>query len=60
VIAAFDHDEVLGFATYIIMFPAPKLSGQMYMKDLFVSSSARGKGIGLQLIKHFGYYRYYS
>ncbi len=34
------------------MFPAPKLSGQMYMKDLFVSSSARGKGIGLQLMKH--------
>ncbi|ANR89084.1 acetyltransferase [Vibrio cholerae 2740-80] len=52
VIAAFEHDKILGFATYTIMFPAPKLSGQMYMKDLFVSSSARGKGIGLQLMKH--------
>lgn len=52
VIAAFDHDKVLGFATYTIMFPAPKLSEQMYMKDLFVSSSARGEGVGLQLMKH--------
>lgn len=52
VIAAFDNDRVVGFSTYVVMFPSPKLSGQMYMKDLFVSSSTRGKGVGLQLMKH--------
>ncbi|MEL6115895.1 GNAT family N-acetyltransferase [Photobacterium sp. SP02] len=52
VVAAFDNDKVVGFATYAMMFPAPKLSGQMYMKDLFVSASARGKGVGLTLMRH--------
>tara|TARA_Y100001956_G_scaffold22734_1_gene22377 strand:- start:890 stop:1318 length:429 start_codon:yes stop_codon:yes gene_type:complete len=51
VIAVYQHDIILGFATFAVLFPAPKLSGQMYMKDLFVSAQARGKGIGLKLIK---------
>jgi GNAT superfamily N-acetyltransferase len=34
------------------MFPAPNLSGQMYMKDLFVSSDARGRGVGIFIMKH--------
>lgn len=52
VIAAYNDDTIMGFATYTVMFPAPKLSGQMYLKDLFVSSSARGKGVGLKLMKY--------
>ena len=52
VIAAYTNDTIMGFATYTVMFPAPKLSGQMYLKDLFVSSSARGKGVGLKLMKY--------
>ncbi|EEZ86985.1 conserved hypothetical protein [Vibrio harveyi 1DA3] len=52
VIAAYNNDTIMGFATYTVMFPAPKLSGQMYLKDLFVSSSARGKGVGLKLMKY--------
>ena len=52
VVAAYDKDQVLGFASYTVMFPAPNLSGQMYMKDLFVSSSARGRGVGLLIMKH--------
>ena len=51
VVAAYDGQRIIGFATYTMMFPAPRLSGQMYMKDLFVSSLTRGKGVGLELIK---------
>lgn len=43
---------IVGFATITIMYPAPKLSGQLYMKDLFVSSHVRGEGIGFKLMKH--------
>lgn len=50
-IAASVNDQIVGFATYTIMYPAPRLSGQMYMKDLFVSQQARGLGVGEQLMK---------
>ncbi|MFH4497699.1 GNAT family N-acetyltransferase [Vibrio diabolicus] len=52
VVAAYDGQRIIGFATYTMMFPAPRLSGQMYMKDLFVSSLTRGKGVGLELMRH--------
>lgn len=52
IVAAFAHGKVIGFASYTIMYPSPKLSGQMYMKDLFVSSSARGQGVGLELMRY--------
>ncbi|EGQ7904135.1 GNAT family N-acetyltransferase [Vibrio alginolyticus] len=52
IIAVYDNDDVVGFASYTVMFPAPKLSGQMYLKDLFVSSKVRGKGVGLKLMKY--------
>jgi ribosomal protein S18 acetylase RimI-like enzyme len=52
VVAVYDESRIVGFSTYTIMYPAPKLSGQMYMKDLFVSSSARGRGVGIALMKH--------
>ncbi|CAH0536612.1 GNAT family N-acetyltransferase [Vibrio marisflavi] len=52
-IVAFYHEStVIGFATFTVMYPAPKLSGQVFMKDLFVSSMVRGKGIGLKLMQH--------
>mmetsp|Transcript_82912 Transcript_82912/g.162562 ORF Transcript_82912/g.162562 Transcript_82912/m.162562 type:complete len:161 (+) Transcript_82912:107-589(+) len=52
VVAAFISSEVIGFATYSIMYPAPRLSGQMFMKDLFVSSKARSQGVGQSLMKY--------
>lgn len=52
VVAAYEKREVVGFATFTIMYPAPNLSGQLYMKDLFVSSRARGKGVGIKLMQH--------
>ena len=45
-------DEVLGLATFAVVYPAPGLSGQLYMKDLFTSDRARGRGIGLVLMRY--------
>ncbi|SIQ20465.1 Acetyltransferase (GNAT) family protein [Alkalispirochaeta americana] len=52
VIVACDDERVLAFATYAIMYPAPGRSGQLYMKELFVSSRARGQGVGKRVMKH--------
>lgn len=52
VVAIYDESAVLGFATYTIMYPAPRLSGQMYMKDLFVSAQARRRSVGVKIMKH--------
>jgi len=40
-----------GFATFTLMFPAPRCSGQAFMKDLFTLETARGKWVGTVLIK---------
>lgn len=56
VIAAYLDGIVMGFATYSIMYPAPKLSGQMYMKDLFVSQRARGYGVGRRIMQFLAAY----
>lgn len=50
------HNQVVGFATISILYPAPNLSGQVYMKDLFTSSSSRGQGIGKKLMKFIANY----
>ncbi len=41
---------MLAFASYSILYPAPRLSGQLFMKDLFVSKRARGQGLGRALM----------
>ncbi|MGO1297841.1 MAG: GNAT family N-acetyltransferase [Vibrio sp.] len=52
VVAYYDESEVVGFTTFSILFPAPNLSGQLFMKDLFVSADARGKKVGQQLMRY--------
>lgn len=42
---------ILGLATFAVVYPAPGLSGQLYMKDLFTSDRARGQGLGLVLMR---------
>ncbi len=44
-------DDVVGFATYAIMYPAPGPSGQLYMKELFIRDAHRGQGLGRQFLK---------
>jgi GNAT superfamily N-acetyltransferase len=42
---------LVGFATFSLLFPAPRCSGQAFMKELFTSETARGKGVGRALIQ---------
>ncbi|MCB1757526.1 MAG: GNAT family N-acetyltransferase [Gammaproteobacteria bacterium] len=53
---AYSGSRIVGFATYTIMYPAPQLSGQLYMKELFVASEARGQSVGRQLMKYLARY----
>lgn len=51
IVLAEEDSEALGFATFTILYPAPDLGGQLYLKDLFVLDRARGKGAGLILMR---------
>ncbi len=50
VVGAKVDGDILAFASYSILYPAPRLSGQLFMKDLFVSKRARGQGLGRALM----------
>lgn len=51
VLGAWKNGVLVGFATFTLMFPAPKCSGQAYMKDLFTSAAVRGQGVGKSLMR---------
>lgn len=51
VLGAWKNGTLVGFATFTLMFPAPKCSGQAYMKDLFTSAAVRGQGVGKSLMR---------
>lgn len=51
VVGAWKEGALVGFATFTLMFPAPKCSGQAYMKDLFTSAAVRGQGVGKSLMR---------
>ncbi|MBU6453513.1 MAG: GNAT family N-acetyltransferase [Cyanobacteria bacterium REEB67] len=46
VVLAKENDTPLGIATFAILYPAPGLSGQLFMKGLFTVGAARGRGVG--------------
>ena len=46
---AFDGPTPVGFATWVLTFPAGT-DLALYMKELFVSEEARGKGVGRALM----------
>ncbi|CAG9296835.1 GNAT family N-acetyltransferase [Celerinatantimonas diazotrophica] len=52
VMGIFSDDKLVGFATFTILFPAPALSGQMFIKDLFISEQYRAQRLGLKLLKY--------
>ncbi|MBZ0059429.1 MULTISPECIES: N-acetyltransferase [unclassified Leclercia] len=41
---------IAAFACVSVMYPAPRFSGQMFIKELFVSASYRRAGIGRKLM----------
>lgn len=51
IIAARQADTLVGFASFTLMHPGPRRTGQAYMKELFVSHRARGLGAGRALMR---------
>ena len=51
IVLAEQAGQALGFASFAILYPAPDLGGMLYLKDLFTLEAARGKGIGLRLMR---------
>jgi len=43
--------KAIGFASFAVLHPAPDLTGQLFLKDLFVSETARGGGSGEALLR---------
>ena len=43
--------QAVGLATFAMVYPAPKLTGQLFLKDLFTVAEARGQGVGLELMR---------
>lgn len=42
----------VALATFTVVYPAPGLTGQLYMKDLFTSDAARGQGVGEAMMRY--------
>ncbi|MDE2140879.1 MAG: GNAT family N-acetyltransferase [Elusimicrobia bacterium] len=51
VVLAREGDLPLGIATFAVLYPAPGMTGQLFMKDLFTVSEARGKGVGKAILR---------
>jgi len=43
--------RAVGLATFAVLYPAPGLGGQLFMKDLFALAEARGQGVGRALMR---------
>lgn len=56
ILAENNEQTVLGFATFSLLYPAPKLGGQVFMKELFTSANHRGQGVGKQLMRFIAQY----
>ncbi len=52
VIAYDERDEAVGFALYFFVFSTFVGHPSLWLEDLFVVPEARGRGIGLDLLKH--------
>lgn len=44
--------QLIGFASYSYLWPAVGLTRSVYLKELYVTGSARGRGAGKLLMRH--------
>jgi len=47
-------EGVIGFACINVLYPSPRYSGQMFIKELFISERYRGNGAGKKLMQFIG------
>jgi ribosomal protein S18 acetylase RimI-like enzyme len=50
IVVAESEAGIVGLAMISILYPAPKEHAQLFMKELYVLSSARSRGVGRQLM----------
>lgn len=51
ILIARNPDGIFGFAAFATVFPGPGISSGFFLKELFVTKLARGRGIGGTLFK---------
>ncbi|MGH6862126.1 MAG: GNAT family N-acetyltransferase [Phyllobacterium sp.] len=44
-------DDIMGFAAFSSVYPGPSLGSGLFLKELYVSASCRGKGVGKCLMQ---------
>ncbi|MFI6163137.1 GNAT family N-acetyltransferase [Micromonospora haikouensis] len=49
-VLAWDAQTLVGLATYSFLWPATGLTRSLYMKELYVTEAARGRGLGTLLM----------
>jgi GNAT superfamily N-acetyltransferase len=50
-LVAEDEGRLLGFASVSLLFPAAMLAPALFLKDIFVSTGARSRGVGTTLLR---------
>ncbi len=53
---AFEHGAPVGIACFAIVRPGRRLAGLVFLKDLFVLASHRGRGVGVGLMRGLAAY----
>src|SRR5262249_21457860 len=51
VILAHDQDSIIGFAAYSYLWPASHSTRSLFLKELYVSTNHRNRGIGRKLME---------
>jgi GNAT superfamily N-acetyltransferase len=46
-----ETDRIIGFAAFSAIYPGPGLQSGLFMKELFVTATSRGNGVGKALIQ---------
>ncbi|WP_240762500.1 GNAT family N-acetyltransferase [Micromonospora sp. HM134] len=49
-VLAWDAEALVGLATYSFLWPAAGLTRSLYLKELYVAETARGRGVGKLLM----------
>lgn len=46
-----DDGNIVGFASYSFLWPAVGLTSSLYLKELYVSATARRNGVGMKIMR---------
>jgi len=55
-VIASESGRAIGVACISLLYPAPKERGQLFLKELYVSSSWRNRGVGRELMRYAARY----